>query len=104
MANREALVRNFSACPLCGHFLASLLALLGDKSLDQPGRDESGLWLRFEWRSPMIEMLAKYYDWYLISDTELHANHCSVCRRRMVFENKEQESWLYVERQPGSRG
>ena len=103
MANRAAVVRNFSACPLCGHFLASLLALLGDKSLDQPDDGESELWLKFEWRSPIIEMLAKYYDWQLMPDTDLHANRCPLCRRRMVYEETEQGIWLYVERQPGSR-
>lgn len=96
------MVRNFSACSLCGHFLASLLALLGDKSLKQSEVDNEP-WLKFEWRSPILEMLATYYDWHLMPDTELHANRCPVCLRRMVYEEGEEGVWLYVERQPGTR-
>jgi len=104
LADRAAVVRNFRACPLCGHFLASLLALLGDEILDPPGDGEADLWLRFEWRSSMAEMLAQYFDWHLMPDTELHANRCPLCRRRMVYEATEGGCWLSVERQPGSRG
>jgi hypothetical protein len=103
LTSQEAMVHNFSACPLCGYFLASLMALLGDESLSEAGDGDNDPWLKFEWQSPMTEMLAKYYDWQLMPNTELHTNRCPLCRRRMVYEETEEGIWLYVERQPGSR-
>jgi hypothetical protein len=88
---------------LCGYFLASLLSVLGDRGLEEAGQAGDDPWLKFEWQSPMTEMLAKYYDWHLLPDTEQHTNRCPLCRRRLLYEETEDGIWLNVERQPGSR-
>lgn len=100
---RETIVSYFSACPLCGCFLASLLALLGNKSLDNALEKGAGPWLEFPWQTPMAETLATHYDWRLELDTEMRSGRCPTCLRRIVYHSMETGKILQVERRPGSR-
>lgn len=102
MDARLTVLRYFSACPLCGHFLASLLALLGDESLDSALEKEKGPWLDFEWHPAIGGMLTSYYDWHLGPDTEEHSGRCPSCLRRITYRRTDVAS-LQIERRPGSR-
>ncbi len=100
---RQRILENFAACSSCGHFLASLLALLGNESLDAALTAETGMWIEFEWRRPMAEMLAAYYRWRFHADAERSTGCCPNCLRRVVYERVGEEASLQIERRPGYR-
>jgi hypothetical protein len=107
---RQTILKSFSACPLCGHFLASLLAILGDESLESALRENTGPWLKFQWRPSMAAMLTTYYDWYFEPGTQEHSGRCPSCLRRITYlsdtsarEESEKTATLQIERRPGSR-
>jgi hypothetical protein len=87
--------------------LASLLALLGDESLDNALETESGAWLTFQWQPPIADMLTRYYDWHFELGIKSHRGRCSSCLRRIAYlpdEQSDQETAiLQLERRPGSR-
>ena len=100
---RQTILGNFAACPLCGCFLTSLLALLDDESLDRAIERGQGSWLEFPWQPPMAEMLTAYYDWRLEPDTEGYSRSCPSCLRRVIYQRADQIASLQIERRPGSR-
>lgn len=110
MDTRQTILKNFSACPLCGHFLASVLAVLGDESLESTIRENAGPWLKFQWRPSMAAMLNMYYDWGFEPGAQEHSGRCPSCLRRITYlsdtsagEESEETATLQVERRPGSR-
>ena len=110
MNTRESILRSFSTCPLCGHFLASLLSLLGDESLDNAIQQGAGIWLRFPWQPPIADMLSAYFDWRFELGAGQQSGRCPSCLRRMVClsdaaakEENDQITVLQIERRPGAR-
>lgn len=110
MDKRNTTVRNFSACPLCGHFLASLLAALGDESLDRAIKESKGAWLTFPWQPAFAAMLTAYYDWHFETGDVGYSGHCPACFRRIIYLSDEIEKQeepgavLQLERRPRLRG
>jgi hypothetical protein len=107
---RESILKYFSTCPLCGHFLASLLALLGDDSLDNAIQGSGGIWLKFPWQSPIADMLKAYFGWRFESGPGGQSGRCPSCLRRIVSlpdtaekGEGDQISVLQLERRPGAR-
>jgi hypothetical protein len=107
---RESILRYFSTCPLCGHFLASLLALLGDDSFDNAIQQSAGIWLRFPWQPPIADMLNTYYGWRFEPGVGEQSGRCPSCLRRIVYlpdaaaeGEGDQISILQLERRPGAR-
>lgn len=103
MDSRENALQNFSSCPLCGYFLSTLLAVLGDKSLDKALQDSKGGWLEFEWQSSLGEALTRYYDWRFETGVERHAGRCPSCKRRLEYRLETEGAILRIERRPGYR-
>lgn len=108
MSEHQEVLRDFSTCPLCGSFLASLLALLGEKSLEKALENDPGNWLQFPWHPAMAEMLASYFDWDFIPGMEENRGRCSSCLRRISYlydtsGDVEPAEILQLERRPGSR-
>jgi hypothetical protein len=110
MVSREKIVKGFSACPRCGHFLSSLLAILGDGSLDEALKGETGPWLEFPWHPSVGELLTTYYDWRVEFGTEGYSGRCPSCLRRIGYSpgaaaevGDEAIDRLQLERRPGSR-
>jgi hypothetical protein len=107
---RESVLKYFSTCPLCGHFLASLLALLGDDSLDNAIQQSAGIWLRFQWQPPIADMLPTYFDWRFEPGSGGQSGRCPACLRRIVCLPEaaekgegDQITVLQLERRPGAR-
>jgi hypothetical protein len=103
-------MRNFSACPLCGHFLASLLAALGDESLERAVEEDKSAWIEFPWHASFAAMLTTYYDWHFEVDAETRSSRCPSCLRRINYLSQstgmpgdEQAAVLQLERRPGLR-
>lgn len=103
MDNPDTALRYFSSCPLCGHFLTTLLSALGDEALDNAFENAKGGWLVFEWDDSLLEALIKYYDWHIEPGIEQHGNHCPSCYRRLIFSRTEEGTELQIERRPGYR-
>lgn len=104
------MLKSFSACPLCGHFMASLLALLGDDSLEEAIQHGAGIWLRFEWQPPVAGMLTTYFGWRFEPGLVGASGRCPSCLRRIVCRpdpdqegNGDEISILQLERRPGAR-
>lgn len=110
MDTRQTTLRNFAACPLCGNFLASLLAALGDESLDQAIAESNGTWLEFPWQPSLTAMLTTYYDWHFEAGAEGYSSRCPDCFRRITYlsgatekQGEEPVAVLQLERRPGFR-
>ncbi len=101
MADRKTTIRSFSTCALCGHFLATLVALAGDRSLDEAIRNCQGCWLEWEWQPAMAEALAEYYDLCLEAGVEQFSGLCPVCRRQIVYRSSPEGACLQLETLPG---
>lgn len=102
MSNRKEILRFFAACPLCGHFVSSLIALVGEGAFDD-AVEEEGPWLGFSWQPEIRDLYRQYFDWYLNADTESFSSSCPACTRRFIYQDADGVRQIRVERRPGSR-
>ncbi len=110
MSDHKTVLRNFSACPLCGHFLASLLAALGEECLERAVEEQKGTWIELPWHASFAAMMTTYYDWHIEPDFEAFSSRCPACFRRIAYLSgstetlgEEPAAVLQLERRPGLR-
>jgi uncharacterized protein with PIN domain len=110
LSDHKAILRYFSACPLCGHFLASLLAVVGEDKLKQAVEEQGGIWIELPWHASFEAMFTTYYDWHIEPNAQAFSSRCPACSRRIAYLVKRSETEgempkavLQLERRPGLR-
>lgn len=101
---RQGVLNDFSACMLCGRFLATVLAKLGDRSLDDALRQRDGVWLKFPWHPSFGQALIEFFDWHYDGGEEHHGGHCPLCYRRMIYQQEGEQAVLLLESTAGRPG
>ncbi len=88
--------------------MASLLALLGDETLENTLENDQGNWFQFPWHPSIAIMLTTYFDWDFAPGIEGFSGRCPSCLRRISYlrnisDDVEPAEILQLERRPGSR-
>ena len=103
VSDRNSIFQSFSACPLCGHMMATLSAMVGNENMESIIENRKGPWLEYPWQPTLSEALVRYYDLHFKPDVEWFSGHCPLCRRRFTFQRGEESAILRIEGMPGTR-